>query len=182
MRYGVTWTIAYASWTRLKYIFIPTMGGRLPVWKAISDTSHPNRLNPTPRWRSRGVTLPRFVTPTASCGLTSMRFAVAPRSQNDYLELAKCFHTIIVSDIPVLFAETDDHARRFINLVDILYDRNVKFMGSGSRPPHQLYQGRSPAPRVQSYRESAGRNAVNRLFGQAASALISRPRSLRIYQ
>lgn len=64
-----------------------------------------------------------------------------PRSQNDYLELAKCFHTIIVSDIPVLFAETDDHARRFINLVDILYDRNVKFMGSGSRPPRQLYQG-----------------------------------------
>lgn len=64
-----------------------------------------------------------------------------PRSQNDYLELAKCFHTIVVSDIPVLSSATDNHARRFINLIDILYDRNVKFMGSGSRPPYQLYQG-----------------------------------------
>lgn len=64
-----------------------------------------------------------------------------PRSQNDYLELARCFHTIIVSDIPVLARETDDHARRFINLIDILYDHNVKFMGSGRCAPHDLYQG-----------------------------------------
>ena len=65
-----------------------------------------------------------------------------PRSQNDYLELARCFHTIIVSDIPALTTETDDHARRLINLVDILYDRNVKFMGSGCCPPSELYQGK----------------------------------------
>ncbi|MDJ0957189.1 MAG: cell division protein ZapE [Arenicellales bacterium] len=64
-----------------------------------------------------------------------------PRSQNDYLELARCFHTIVVSDIPKLTRDDDDSARRFINLVDILYDRNVKFMGSGCCPPDQIYQG-----------------------------------------
>ena len=64
-----------------------------------------------------------------------------PRSQNDYLELARCFHTIVVSDIPKLTKDDDDSARRFINLVDILYDRNVKFMGSGCCPPDQIYQG-----------------------------------------
>ena len=64
-----------------------------------------------------------------------------PRSQNDYLELARCFHTIVVSDIPRLTKDDDDSARRFINLVDILYDRNVKFMGSGCCPPDQIYQG-----------------------------------------
>jgi cell division protein ZapE len=64
-----------------------------------------------------------------------------PRSQNDYIELARCFNTVVVSDIPALSAESDDQARRFINLIDILYDRNVKFMGSGCCPPQALYQG-----------------------------------------
>jgi len=64
-----------------------------------------------------------------------------PRSQNDYIELARCFNTIVVSDIPALAAECDDQARRFINLIDILYDRNVKFMGSGCGPPQELYGG-----------------------------------------
>lgn len=64
-----------------------------------------------------------------------------PRSQNDYLELARCFHTVVVSDIPILSAARDDHARRFVNLIDILYDRNVKFMASGGAPPDELYQG-----------------------------------------
>ena len=64
-----------------------------------------------------------------------------PRSQDDYLELARCFHTFVVSDIPQLSKDDDDSARRLINLVDILYDRNVKFLGSGCCPPDQLYQG-----------------------------------------
>jgi cell division protein ZapE len=64
-----------------------------------------------------------------------------PRSQNDYIELARCFNTVVVSDIPALSAGCDDQARRFINLIDILYDRNVKFMGSGCCPPKELYRG-----------------------------------------
>ena len=64
-----------------------------------------------------------------------------PRSQNDYIELALCFNTVVVSDIPALSAECDDQARRIINLIDILYDRNVKFMGSGCCPPQELYRG-----------------------------------------
>lgn len=64
-----------------------------------------------------------------------------PRSQNDYLELARCHNTVVVSDIPPLSTERDDEARRFINLIDILYDRNVKFMGSGCCPPAEIYRG-----------------------------------------
>jgi cell division protein ZapE len=64
-----------------------------------------------------------------------------PRSQNDYIELARCYNTMVVSEIPELPAERDDGARRLINLIDIMYDRNVKFMGSGSCPPNNLYQG-----------------------------------------
>ena len=65
-----------------------------------------------------------------------------PRSQADYIELARCYNTIVVSEIPELPADLDDGARRLINLIDIMYDRNVKFMGSGSRPPTELYRGK----------------------------------------
>jgi cell division protein ZapE len=63
------------------------------------------------------------------------------RSQNDYIELARCYNTIVVSDIPELSQENDDSARRLVNLIDIMYDRNVKFMGSGSQSPSALYHG-----------------------------------------
>ncbi len=64
-----------------------------------------------------------------------------PRSQNDYIELARCHHTMIVSDVPVLDGSADDKARRFVLLVDELYDRNVKLVLSAAAPPERLYCG-----------------------------------------
>jgi len=49
-----------------------------------------------------------------------------PRSQNDYIELARVFHAVLVSGVPAFTADKDDQARRFVNLVDEFYDRNVK--------------------------------------------------------
>ena len=62
-----------------------------------------------------------------------------PRSQNDYIELAKLFHTVIVSGVPRL-AE-DNQARRFISLVDEFYDRNVKLILSAGVLLEELYAG-----------------------------------------
>jgi cell division protein ZapE len=62
-----------------------------------------------------------------------------PRSQRDYLEIARCFQTVLVSDVPQLSAENDDAARRFINLVDVFYDRNVKLVLSAAAEPERLY-------------------------------------------
>lgn len=64
-----------------------------------------------------------------------------PRSQNDYLELARCFHSILVSDVPIMGRLKEDQARRFINLVDVLYDHNVKLIISAETSADQLYQG-----------------------------------------
>ncbi len=64
-----------------------------------------------------------------------------PRSQNDYIELARGFHTILVSDIPAMGADDSDRARRFIALVDELYDHKVKLIVSAAVPMEQLYQG-----------------------------------------
>lgn len=65
-----------------------------------------------------------------------------PRSQNDYIELASCFHTVLVSGIPVFGEEAGDQARRFINLVDVLYDHQVTLIVSAEAAPDELYRGR----------------------------------------
>ena len=64
-----------------------------------------------------------------------------PRSQNDYIELAREYHAVVVSDIPQLNRDSDDLARRFINLVDEFYDRNVKLVLSAAVPLADLYAG-----------------------------------------
>lgn len=64
-----------------------------------------------------------------------------PRWQNDYLELARCHHTVFISDIPHLDGVWDDRTRRFINLVDIFYDRKVKLVVSAANPAHEIYSG-----------------------------------------
>jgi len=64
-----------------------------------------------------------------------------PRSQVDYIEIARLFHTVLVSDIPVFDAARDDQARRFISLVDEFYDRGVKLLMSAADVPERLYQG-----------------------------------------
>jgi cell division protein ZapE len=58
----------------------------------------------------------------------------------DYLAIATNFHTLILDDIPRLSPENYDQARRFIVLVDTLYDQRVKLIASAAAPPDQLYQ------------------------------------------
>jgi cell division protein ZapE len=62
-----------------------------------------------------------------------------PRSQNDYLELAARFHTVLVSNVPQMSPRLASEARRFTWLVDVLYDRRVKLILSAAVPPEQLY-------------------------------------------
>ncbi len=62
-----------------------------------------------------------------------------PRSQNDYLEIATQFHTVLLSDVPRMSARTASEARRFTWLVDVLYDRRVKLILSAEVPPEALY-------------------------------------------
>ena len=64
-----------------------------------------------------------------------------PRSQNDYIELARLYYAVLVSNVPRMGAEKDDQARRFINMVDEFYDRNVKLVMSAEVGIDQLYAG-----------------------------------------
>ena len=60
------------------------------------------------------------------------------RSQNDYIDLGRRFHTIIVSSVPRLGLERADEARRFTLLVDVLYDQRVKLIVSAEAQPERL--------------------------------------------
>lgn len=65
-----------------------------------------------------------------------------PRAAKDYLEIARLFHTVFVTDIPVLGDAQDSAAKRFMHLIDALYDHRVKLIASAAVPPAELYQGR----------------------------------------
>jgi cell division protein ZapE len=64
-----------------------------------------------------------------------------PRAASDYLEIARCFQAVLVEGIPVFTEANEDPARRFIALVDTLYDHGVKLVCSAAAEPEDLYRG-----------------------------------------
>jgi cell division protein ZapE len=64
-----------------------------------------------------------------------------PRSQNDYIELARSYHTLFISNIPVFTSRNEDAARRFISAIDEFYDRGVNIVVSAAAAPAALYHG-----------------------------------------
>jgi cell division protein ZapE len=80
----------------------------------------------------------------ASANVAWFEFAAlcsGPRSQEDYIEIAREYQSVMVSDVPVLDPLHEDEARRFIALVDELYDRSVNMIVSAAAAPDALYRG-----------------------------------------
>jgi len=63
-----------------------------------------------------------------------------PRSQNDYLEIAREYHTVLLSNVPQMAREQANEARRFTWLIDVLYDCRVKLILSAQVGAHMLYR------------------------------------------
>ena len=70
---------------------------------------------------------------------------MSARSTLDYIELATRYNTILISNIPVMGTLQDDAARRFVNLIDELYDRGVNVVISAEAAPTELYTGKRMA-------------------------------------
>ncbi len=84
-----------------------------------------------------------LVVPVAADGVARFdfdRLCNTALGAGDYLAIATHFHTLIIDGIPRLSPDNYDQARRFIVLVDTLYDQHVKLIGSADAPPDQLYQ------------------------------------------
>ena len=62
-----------------------------------------------------------------------------PRSQNDYLEIARSYHTVLLSHIPRMTVHQASEARRFTWLVDVFYDHKVKLIATADCPAEELY-------------------------------------------
>ncbi len=80
--------------------------------------------------------------PAASMGVARFAFAdlcEAPLGALDYLHIAHAYHTVLIDGIPVLTAERRSAARRFVNLIDTLYDNGVCLIASAEAEPAKLY-------------------------------------------
>lgn len=64
-----------------------------------------------------------------------------PLGARDYLEIARHYHSVIVDDIPVLKASQRNEAKRFITLIDTLYEGHIKFFASAEAEPDKLFEG-----------------------------------------
>ena len=65
----------------------------------------------------------------------------SPRAAQDYIQLAEQFHTLLLSNVPIMDEYMDDKARRFIYLIDALYDKRAKLILSTEAEPENLYTG-----------------------------------------
>ncbi len=86
-----------------------------------------------------------LVVPAAGQGAARFGFAdlceAALGPNPDYLTLARTFHTLVIEHIPVMRPDQRNEAKRFISLIDTLYDANVKLIASADAEPEELYVG-----------------------------------------
>ena len=68
-----------------------------------------------------------------------------PRSANDYIQIAQSHHTVFISNIFHMSESHDNVAKRFVHLIDALYDHNVKLIAVAEAEPHHIYTGRRMA-------------------------------------
>lgn len=94
-----------------------------------------------------------------------------PRSANDYIQLAQQFHTVYLSNIFCMNEAHDNVAKRFVHLIDALYDHNVKLVAAGEAPPDELYAGKRLAFGFE--------RAVSRLFEMGSESYLALPHRLR---
>lgn len=84
----------------------------------------------------------RLHVPEVALGVARFEFAdlcVKPLGALDYLAIARNFHTVMISGIPKLTPLKRDEARRFVNLIDTLYDAGVCLIAAADAEPHLLY-------------------------------------------
>ncbi|MGV4200901.1 cell division protein ZapE [Citrobacter murliniae] len=85
--------------------------------------------------------MPTLAVENQTLAISFTTLCVDARSQHDYIALSRLFHTVLLSDVPVMTPLMESEARRFIALVDEFYERHVKLVVSAASPLYQIYQG-----------------------------------------
>lgn len=134
--------------------------------------SHLQRLAPTQVSYGQALVLNQHHVPLVASAddVAWFRFAdlcEAPLWARDYLEIAQTYHTVLLSGIPRMDEGKDDAAKRFMHLIDALYDHNVKLVASAQDIPDNLYAGR--------YLQFAFQRTVSRLVEMGGHRYLAKP-------
>ena len=110
--------------------------------------------------------------PRAALGVARFSFhdlCEQPLAASDYLRIVREYHTIILDRVPVMTFETRNAAKRFIILIDTLYDMNVKLIASAEAEPEALYRG------DEGFEAQEFRRTASRLIEMRSQAYLARP-------
>jgi cell division protein ZapE len=155
--------------------------GGMPVWYVPADAAADAALDDA--WRrlaggQKGAaqTLPlkgrAVAVPRAAMGVARFSFhdlCEEPLAAADYLRIAREYHTIILDRIPTMDYDNRNAAKRFIILIDTLYDMNVKLIASAAAPPNALYLAE------QGFEAAEFKRTASRLFEMRSQQYLARP-------
>jgi cell division protein ZapE len=117
--------------------------------------------------KGRTIHVPRAALGAARFTFTDL--CVQPLGALDFLKIAREYHTLVIDRIPVMTYETHNEAKRFILLIDTLYDRAVKLVASAATEPDMLYQA------DQGFEASEFKRTASRLIEMGSETYLSLP-------
>ena len=135
------------------------------IWRSLTGTERGEAETLTVKGRILHV-------PEAAGGVARFAFrdlCEAPLGAGDYAAIARRFPTVVIDDIPVIAPARRDVARRFVNLVDVFYDRGIKLVASAAAEPEALY--RAPSGEA----AFAFRRTASRLAEMRSAAYLAAP-------
>jgi cell division protein ZapE len=143
----------------------------MPVWYAPAAAAADAALDDA--WRRLAPVKGRTVrVPRAAMGVARFSFhdlCEQPLAAADYLRIAREYHTIILDRAPAMTFDTRNAAKRFIILIDTLYDLNVKLIASAEAEPEALYRG------DEGYEAQEFKRTASRLVEMRSQAYLARP-------
>jgi cell division protein ZapE len=157
----------------------------MPVWHVPADDAATRALDEAWRRitggrRASAVDLTvkghRLHVPCAALGAARFSFGdlcEQPLGAIDYLRIAHDFHTIVIDRVPVLTYSQRNEAKRFIALIDTLYDAGVKLLASAAAQPAALYVG------TEGYEASEFRRTASRLIEMGSTEYLALPHGRR---
>ena len=135
------------------------------AWRRLTGGEHGNAQDIPLKGRSIHV-------PRAFMGVARFSFhdlCEQPLAAADYLRLAREFHTIILDHVPAMTYDNRDAAKRFIILIDTLYDMNVKLIASAAASPETLYRA------DEGFEARDFRRTASRLIEMGSQSYLARP-------
>jgi len=153
----------------------------LPVWYVPADAAADAKLDDAWRRltgghngapaelavRGRSVHVPRAFMGVARFSFHDL--CESPLAAADYLRIAREYHTVILDRVPVMTYDNRNAAKRFIILVDTLYDHNVKLIASAAAEPDALYRA------DEGFEAAEFKRAASRLIEMRSQAYLARP-------